>query len=92
MKNLACALVVTLFSVTSIFASNGVENEKASKKLDVKKIKSIIAKDQKVEKAIFAAYVGVCADGYRFRFYADNLDEAQGYVNGYCSARRQQIQ
>ena len=45
--------------------------------------------DVAVEEDVFATYTGRCLDGYTFTFTADNRDEAQGYVNGYCAARRE---
>lgn len=90
MKKLVCTLVITAFSVTSIFATHEVINEK-SKKLDVVKENTIelkVEKKLKSEESLFRTYRGRCADGYTFRFSASNRDEAQGYVNGYCAARR----
>ncbi|WPZ08570.1 hypothetical protein [Roseivirga spongicola] len=45
-----------------------------------------------MEEVDFNRYIGVCLDGYRFEFEADNYADAQAFVNSYCAQRREQTQ
>ena len=88
MKRLIYSLSIALFIAGSVNATT-IE---PSENLNLKTVK--IEKVKTFEKLVdgktvfFTRYRGRCLDGTTFLFNADSLEEAQGYVNGVCAARR----
>lgn len=76
---------IFMFSVSLVNAANNIE-EKLNYNENNLKIESFV---EKAEEVFFGYYTGRCLDGHEFRFYAENRDEAQAYVNGYCAGRAQ---
>ncbi|WP_420572523.1 hypothetical protein [Kordia sp.] len=72
--------------VFSAFTLNATGEIKEDKKID--KSKEVIEIELVEDGFFFQAYRGRCLDGTTFSFEADNRDEAQAYVNGYCRGLR----
>lgn len=89
MKQLFYVCAVLMFSTSMTFASTGekVTEEKVAKK-NLVKIEKV--SETSVDGILFTKYRGRCLDGTTFSFSADNIDQAQGYVNGYCAAISQE--
>lgn len=90
MKKLIYSLSIALFIAGSV---NATTIEPLSEKENLKTVK--IEKAETVKKLVvgktvfFNTYTGRCLDGTTFQFQANSREEAQGFVNGYCAAKRE---
>ncbi|WP_123895970.1 hypothetical protein [Aureibaculum marinum] len=93
MKKLAFLLVIFMLSVVSLDAFNLEKSDKLDKNFnDIKIVETeMVVKNMNSTEIMVVrkVYRGRCLDGTTFTFTASNYDEAQGFVNGYCAARRE---
>jgi len=88
MKKIVYLSAIFMFSFSLLSVANtkkeSVDNNKEI--VETVEIEKIQEKSENGE-AFFAWYRGRCLDGTTFRFWAENAEEAQGYVNGYCDRK-----
>lgn len=90
MKNLLLSFVFS-FAAVNAFANNAVPAADITENKEVKIIVKDIVSDLPTSEIVFTEYRGRCLDGHTFTFSAPNLEQAQGFVNGYCENRRRQL-
>ncbi|QHI37919.1 hypothetical protein IMCC3317_33020 [Kordia antarctica] len=86
MKKVMYLFVIFMFSAFLLNAANVEEKKEEVNALKIVKIEKVseVIKDG----IVYATYTGRCLDGTTFTFEADNRDEGQAYVNGYCRGLR----